>query len=229
VVTGWWVELASPWQACLDLAWEAFGAGSIPIGAVVVDPDRGIVARGRNRQREMVAPPPQLAGTNLAHAEVNALVQLARGAYPSYTLYSTLQPCLLCTGAICHTRIGHVRFAAADPVFVGIDRLPELNAHVARRWPRWYGPDENDVSTWSQLLTFVFAVRDDPSVMSAMALRSTDAHDRATAIIRLASSLDELTGAALVDVLADTDTQELHGLFGSLVRDWWPKSTSPTP
>jgi hypothetical protein len=151
---------------------------------------------------------------------------MPRGDYTDYTLYSTLEPCLLCTGAVCHTRIGQVRYASADPIFVGLDRLPELNAHVARRWPRWYGPDDNEVSSWSQLLTFVFAIGDDPSVLSAFASLSSDAHERARSISYLARST-LLTDAPLGHVLADPSTRELRDLFAALVHDWWPKATPP--
>jgi tRNA(Arg) A34 adenosine deaminase TadA len=44
-----WTELAPPWRRCLELAWEAYGAGTIPVGAVVSGPDDHIVAEGRNR------------------------------------------------------------------------------------------------------------------------------------------------------------------------------------
>ena len=42
-------ELDEPWHAALELAWEAYLAGTIPVGSVVADADGRIVARGRNR------------------------------------------------------------------------------------------------------------------------------------------------------------------------------------
>lgn len=61
---------------CLDLAWQAFGAGSVPIGAVVLCGSGTVVSSGRSRMYETRAPTPEIANSLLAHAEVNALVKL---------------------------------------------------------------------------------------------------------------------------------------------------------
>ena len=68
-----WAALEQPWQLAFELAWEAFQAGSVPVGAVVVDPGGDLVTQGRSRSTEPTGPSRQLAGTSLAHAEVNAL------------------------------------------------------------------------------------------------------------------------------------------------------------
>ena len=47
-----WGTLAPPWQACLEGAWQAYCAGSLPIGAVVTDAAGAILSRGRNRRYE---------------------------------------------------------------------------------------------------------------------------------------------------------------------------------
>ena len=44
-----WRELEEPWRASLELAWEAYRAGTVPVGAVVAGADGSVVARGRNR------------------------------------------------------------------------------------------------------------------------------------------------------------------------------------
>jgi tRNA(adenine34) deaminase len=76
-----WAALAQPWQLAFELAWEALQAGSVQVGAVVVDPGGGLVTQGRSRSTEPTGPSGQLAGTCLAHAEVNALAGLAPGDY----------------------------------------------------------------------------------------------------------------------------------------------------
>jgi hypothetical protein len=81
-------SLDAPWREVLLLGWEAYDAGTIPVGAVVVDETGAIVSRGRNRifdeQHEG-----QLAGSRLADAEVNALIGLPAGRhYHDWTLYS---------------------------------------------------------------------------------------------------------------------------------------------
>ena len=64
-----WQELEEPWRALSQLAWEAYRAGTMPVGAVVAAADGRVVARGRNRIFD--APGTGLAGSRLAHAEVD--------------------------------------------------------------------------------------------------------------------------------------------------------------
>jgi tRNA(Arg) A34 adenosine deaminase TadA len=146
------------WRSCFGLAWEAFQARSIPVGAVLVDADGETIRSGRNRSSEKAGPAGQVVGSNIAHAEINALATLPPGDYADHILYSTLEPCLLCTAALRHSHVGVVRFAAADPMWQGIDRLPELSDQLARRWPRREGPLGGHLQTWAALLPLVSAV-----------------------------------------------------------------------
>src|SRR6202044_998866 len=130
-VPAWWSDLEEPWRECLELAWEAWCSGNAPVGSVVVDDAGVIVSRGRSRQVDDQAPGRQIAGTELAHAEINALMAMRSPDTDDKVLYSSLQPCLLCTAAAMQSRIRAVHFAVADPLFVGIERLPQLNSHFA--------------------------------------------------------------------------------------------------
>ena len=110
-----WDELAEPWRVSLELAWEAYLARTVPVGAVVVDGAGRIVARGRNRIFE--ARDAALAGTRLAHAEVVALSALPAGPrYRDHTVYSALEPCLLCVGAALISDVGSIRYLTTDPI-----------------------------------------------------------------------------------------------------------------
>lgn len=153
-----WAALEQPWQLAFELAWEAFQAGSVPVGAVVVDPGGGLVTQGRSRSNEPTGPSGQLAGTYLAHAEVNALAGLAPGDYWSHVLYTTLEPCLLCTAALTHAHVGAVRYAASDPLWAGIEQLPRLNQHIARRWPDRQGPLSGPLAGWGGLLPLAWSL-----------------------------------------------------------------------
>jgi tRNA(Arg) A34 adenosine deaminase TadA len=109
-----WQQLGEPWQACFEMAWDAFLAGTIPVGAALSGPSGAIVARGRNRILD--APGQRLAGSRLAHAKVDALAQLSSSSrYRDHVLYSTLEPCLLCLGATLYSTVGRIEYAAADP------------------------------------------------------------------------------------------------------------------
>ena len=70
-----WQRLSLEWQSCIEEVWAAYCGGSLPHGAVVVDAQGAIVARGRNRIREQTTEGRQLAGNRLAHAEMNALLE----------------------------------------------------------------------------------------------------------------------------------------------------------
>jgi len=95
----------------LGLAREAAGCDEIPVGAVVVDPKGAIVGRGFNQPIGRRDP--------TAHAEVialrNAALEMNNYRLPDCTLYVTLEPCVMCVGAILHARIARVVFGAADP------------------------------------------------------------------------------------------------------------------
>jgi tRNA(Arg) A34 adenosine deaminase TadA len=115
-----WADLAVRWQACLEQAWAAYRAGSLPIGAIVVDRAGQIVGRGRNRIFEVDAETPEarcLSGHRLAHAEVNALISVDHATVniKECALYTTLEPCALCVGAIRMLALKDVRYAASDP------------------------------------------------------------------------------------------------------------------
>jgi tRNA(adenine34) deaminase len=93
----------------LDLAAEAAAAGEAPIGAVIVE-NGVILAAERNRMQEMRDP--------TAHAEMlairAALAARNTGRLDGCDLYVTLEPCAMCAGAIAHTRLRRVYFAAED-------------------------------------------------------------------------------------------------------------------
>jgi tRNA(adenine34) deaminase len=157
-----WSALAEPWRRCILLAWDSLQSGDMPVGAVVVDPAGTVVGSGRTRQLEQVAPAGQLAGTRLAHAEVNALAVLPPADYRDHTMYTSLEPCLLCTAALTHSHIGTVRFGAVDPLWDGLHRLPEINEHVALRWTTRIGPLGGPIETLAGLLPLATIMERNP-------------------------------------------------------------------
>jgi tRNA(Arg) A34 adenosine deaminase TadA len=155
-----WHSLGAPWRAAFELAWEAFGAGTIPVGAVVTDADGSVVARGRNRITESSAPEGQIFGSRVAHAEINALVQLGTARrYFDCTLWTTLEPCAQCVGAAWLSTIGRVAFAAPD-LYGGASKLIERQieaADSARNFPMDVeGPLDGPLGLFSELLHIAF-------------------------------------------------------------------------
>lgn len=144
-------SLAPPWPDVFELMWEAYLAGTIPVGAVVADEDGAIVSRGRNRIFTEPAVG-QLGRTRLGHAEVNALIALSSDRkYPELTLYSSLEPCHLCLAAATMSQIGAVRYAGADPYAGAVGKL--LESEFTRQHPlRVDGPLSGTASLLPELL-----------------------------------------------------------------------------
>jgi len=102
-------------RMALDLAREAENAGEVPVGAVVVLGDR-VIGRGRNSPISFNDP--------TAHAEMLAIRE-AGAAIGNYrlegaTVYVTLEPCVMCAGAIVAARISRLVFGARDLRFGGV-------------------------------------------------------------------------------------------------------------
>lgn len=94
----------------LEVANEALASGDVPIGAVILGPAGQVLGRGRNVREETHDP--------TGHAEVVALREAgaARGAWrlDGCTLVVTLEPCVMCAGAIVAARLDRVVFGAFD-------------------------------------------------------------------------------------------------------------------
>jgi tRNA(adenine34) deaminase len=118
-------------QIALDLAQQAGAAGEVPVGAIVVN-DGEIIGRGSNA--------PITTHDPTAHAEIRAMRDAAQhlGNYRlvGCTLYVTLEPCAMCTGAIQHARIAKLIYGASDPKtgacgsIVNLMAEPKLNHHT---------------------------------------------------------------------------------------------------
>ncbi len=87
----------------------AFDAGEVPVGAVVVWGDK-IIARGHNQVEQL--------NDSTAHAEMIALTaafnSLGSKYLPEATLYVTVEPCLMCCGAMYWSKLGAIVFGASD-------------------------------------------------------------------------------------------------------------------
>jgi tRNA(adenine34) deaminase len=98
---------------------SAGNSGEVPVGAVLVAADGTVIARARNQTIERSDP--------TAHAEILAIRQGGR-ALGNYrlidtALYVTVEPCLMCMGAIIHARVARLVFGAQDPRWGGAGSL----------------------------------------------------------------------------------------------------------
>jgi tRNA(adenine34) deaminase len=107
---GQMTEAFGAMDEALRLARVALESNDVPVGAVVLSPDGAIVGRGRNER--------ELTGDPTAHAEVVALRDAAASTgnwnLSDHTLVVTLEPCVMCAGAILNSRISKVVFGAWD-------------------------------------------------------------------------------------------------------------------
>lgn len=115
-------EFDAHWMTrALEQAYEAVTADEVPVGAVIVR-DGQLIAAAAN-QRESLRDP-------TAHAEMIAITQAAAAVddwrLERCTLYVTLEPCLMCAGAILQSRIPRVVFGASDPKGGAVESLYQV-------------------------------------------------------------------------------------------------------
>jgi tRNA(adenine34) deaminase len=120
-------------QRVLELAREAYGAGEVPVGALVYDGRGSIISEGRNRILE--------CKDATAHAELIAMREACNWQQSErltgLNLLSSLEPCLMCSGLILHARISNVAFLTYSDRWPGLQHLlatlPDLNHQPAWR------------------------------------------------------------------------------------------------
>ncbi len=118
-------------QQALNLAAQAQAAGEVPVGAIIVQDDV-LLSEGFNQ--------PISRNDATAHAEIIALQAACRKQQnyrlPGATLYVTLEPCVMCAGALVHARIERLVFAASEPKtgaagsLLDVFSLPNLNHRI---------------------------------------------------------------------------------------------------
>ncbi len=94
----------------IEEAKKAFNTDEVPVGAVIVDEQENIIGYGHNR--------PISSNDPTSHAEINA-IRMASAALKNYrlvdtSLYVTVEPCIMCMGAVIHARIKRVIYGTKD-------------------------------------------------------------------------------------------------------------------
>ncbi|WP_027363240.1 tRNA adenosine(34) deaminase TadA [Desulfospira joergensenii] len=98
---------------------KAENIDEVPVGAVLADKNGKVIGHGFNR--------PISTNDPTSHAEINA-IRMAAGTINNYrltqtSLYVTIEPCIMCMGAIVHARIGRLVYGAADPKWGAVSSL----------------------------------------------------------------------------------------------------------
>ncbi len=106
-----WMELA------LDEARRALAAGEAPIGCVLLDANGDVIGAGHNAMRG--------SGIVTAHAEMRAFESAAHKVLPgqSYTMVSTLEPCVMCMGAAMQSGVSTIVYGLKAPADAGTSRV----------------------------------------------------------------------------------------------------------
>lgn len=103
---------------------KALAADEVPVGAVLVDAGGNVLAAGFNQPISLHDP--------TAHAEILTLRAAGRKTsnyrFADTVLYVTVEPCIMCMGAIIHARIAHLVFGACDPKWGGAGSLYDFSA-----------------------------------------------------------------------------------------------------
>lgn len=115
-------------RLALTEAQTAAQSGEVPVGAVIVQADE-VLATGQNRTRR--------DGVVQSHAELIALAQAERQSgdfrLDNCVMYVTIEPCLMCLGAILQARIKHLVYGAPEPKFGALGSRFDLAGHPALR------------------------------------------------------------------------------------------------
>lgn len=126
-------ELDEKWMwRAIGLAREAEKIGEVPVGAVIIDAEGKILAAASNRTIKNVDP--------TAHAEILALriaaTRLGNYRLEGTTVYTTIEPCAMCAGALVNARVARLVYGAPDERFGAVETLfrvcdhPKLNHRI---------------------------------------------------------------------------------------------------
>lgn len=107
-------------NCAIKQAQKSFEENEVPIGAVIFDKDGKIIARAYNKVEKN--------RSQLAHAEMQVLAKASKKIKQwrlnDFTIYVTLQPCVMCMGALVLSRIGRIVYGAKSPLFgCNLDKL----------------------------------------------------------------------------------------------------------
>jgi tRNA(adenine34) deaminase len=139
-------QLRPEWISCLELALEGTMAGSFGIAAVITKPDGTILSRGRNQLFDAYDSVNIVKMSSVAHAEINALANLApkHRQDRSLRLFTTVEPCPMCLGAIAMSWIRQVYVGSRDN-WASVTDLLTTHPYLRRKKIQVYFPEHRHI------------------------------------------------------------------------------------
>jgi tRNA(adenine34) deaminase len=137
-------DLSPVWQTCFSEGWQAFLSDNVPIGAAITDGDGKVLFQSRNRISDLNAPPRQTCNSQIAHAELNTILMIEgkpKGIH-DWHIYSLVEPCPLCMGAIYMAGLRHIHYAFSD-AYAGSTDLLGKSPYLSRKPIKTYLPEAN--------------------------------------------------------------------------------------
>lgn len=130
------------WENVFEQVWISYCENSIPIGAIIINPNGEVVAVGRNKIYDKSDDYHHVFYHQLGHAELNALLKVSKHEHPDiekYILLTSFEPCPMCLGAFVMSRIKTLYFAGHD-LIAGSSDLINLSEYMKGRNLTIYGP-----------------------------------------------------------------------------------------
>ncbi len=104
-----WSDLSNEWEICFKLAWQSFTKGCTPVGAIIKDSENNILTQNGNGTGNIFHP-------KISHAEMNALSNITEVEdIDGLSIYTSLEPCVMCFSAIYVQKIRKLFYATKDP------------------------------------------------------------------------------------------------------------------
>jgi len=149
-----WQALPAADRVVFQSAWKACAMGTVGVGCAILDEDGQIISSARNATRGSGDGDLPIAGTYVAHAEINALARIpTERNLDRCTLVTSILPCLMCAGAAVMAHVGYVRYLTADPLFPDFLALRQVGEIARRQWPVYQECPQNEWTVLALVLS----------------------------------------------------------------------------
>jgi tRNA(Arg) A34 adenosine deaminase TadA len=204
-----------PIRRCLELAYEALRAGGLACGSVLVAADGAVVAEGRNHAYDPISGSDVIEGSPVAHAEINVLARVPTARdLGADTLWSSQEPCSMCTAAAAFIGVGAIAFVAHDPWALATDqsRAQRTKAPEGADGPPVSGPAPEP---WRTIANVLF-------ILSIAATRGAD-----HATVVRSRTLDPVAAEVALELLSSRAAWP--ATLGELLEPAWDRLQPPEP